>query len=204
MGTDAENLFQYGSRRIRIPNINRSSKREAQREATVFRTDGVCEIQMNHGKVALVNREDFDKVSICTWHTSRRGENWYAFSSGRNDEDNKNVIIRMHRLILDLPDDVHVDHINGDGCDNRRCNMRRCTQLQNNRNSRHRRDGCSRFKGVERASAKWAARISVNRRYFRLGVFINEADAARAYDVAAREHFGEFARLNFPQEAGRA
>lgn len=98
----------------------------------------------------------------------------------------------MHREIVDAPE---VDHRNGDRVDNRRANLRAATHLQNCQNARPK--GQSRFKGVSRYRERWHARIKVPGRRIDLGSFHDEESAARAYDVAAREHFGEFARLNF-------
>lgn len=106
--------------------------------------------------------------------------------------------VLMHRLILLAPDTTLVDHINGDPLDNRRENLRYATQSQQNAN-RHRTFGASRFKGVyrRRDGLKWCAQCRVpggKQRY--LGSFDSEEDAARAYNAAATELFGEYARLN--------
>jgi hypothetical protein len=108
----------------------------------------------------------------------------------------------MHREILGITDSkVKVYHYNGDGLDNRRDNLRFCSTSQNNMNSTKRRDGpSSRYKGVcwHRRYKKFQADIKLRGRSKYLGMFVSELDAALAYDVAAREHFGEFACTNFP------
>ena len=88
----------------------------------------------------------------------------------------------------------------GDGLDNRRCNLRVCTRSQNNMNERPR-GGTSEFKGVswDNAISKWRPRIKHNGKQCYLGIFTDEIDAALAYDEAARIYFGPFARANFPQ-----
>jgi hypothetical protein len=94
-----------------------------------------------------------------------------------------------------------VDHKNGDKLDNRRENLRICTIAENIRNSKTstKKGKTSRYKGVYWVGRikKWVARIHVDRKGLHVGVFTDEAEAARAYDVAARQHFGEFARTNF-------
>lgn len=113
----------------------------------------------------------------------------------------------MHRLILGLAPGQVGDHRNGNGLDNRRENLRMATYSQNNQNARPSSKKASPFKGVSircnrfggRYKARpWAAEIHVDGRKIGLGSFPDEVSAAKAYDVAAREHFGEFAKLNFP------
>jgi len=108
----------------------------------------------------------------------------------------------VHRVILGLSvnDGLEADHINHNGLDNRRCNLRVCTRQQNQMNKRAMR-GSSKFKGVfwHSHAKKWGACITLQGRNKYIGVFISEIDAARAYDRYAAEHFGEFAYLNFPQ-----
>lgn len=107
--------------------------------------------------------------------------------------------VAFHRLILSAPDDMHVDHINGDGLDNRRCNLRLVTRSQNLANQRRvRANKSSRFKGVSwsRTHAKWVASICVDNKQTILGRFDDEVVAAVRYNAAAVQSFGEFAFLN--------
>ncbi|MDI9433494.1 MAG: hypothetical protein QM570_17405 [Planctomycetota bacterium] len=89
------------------------------------------------------------------------------------------------------------------GLDNRRCNLRICTQLQNSQNSRRRRPGKSRFRGVFPRGDKWQAAVQHNGKPMYLGLFDEEVEAARARDRKAFELAGEFAVLNFPDEMPR-
>lgn len=112
---------------------------------------------------------------------------------------------RVHRIAWFLTygvwPDQPIDHINGDMTDNRLCNLRLTTQQKNQHNRKGRSDVSSPFKGVGWHLGKWRAFIVLpdgTTKY--LGRFAKEEDAARAYDAAASKHFGEFARLNFPEQ----
>lgn len=105
----------------------------------------------------------------------------------------------MHNEILSVAKGRRVDHRDGDGLNNQRCNLRAATNIQNQHNSRKHKNGVtSRFKGVSRAQKRdaWVARITIDGKIKYLGYFKDDCDAARAYDKAAIEHFGEFAKVN--------
>lgn len=157
-------------------------------------------IELTKGQVAMVDDECYERLSAMTWSASPSRGTYYARHTARINQ--RNVTVRMHRLILNAPENMQVDHINGNGLDNRRCNLRLCTQAENMRNKRKRSKNKSGFKGVcwHRKIKKWQAAILGNgeRRY--LGYFVDPADAARAYDKAATELHGAFALLNFPRE----
>jgi hypothetical protein len=107
----------------------------------------------------------------------------------------------MHREIMRPPDGFVVDHIDGNSTNNRRRNLRTCTRRQNLYNSRPRR-GKSKYKGVryEKRTKRWVAEITHRGRKYHLGSFKNEVEAAKAYDRKARQLFGPYARLNFPED----
>ena len=135
---------------------------------------------------------------------------WYRFPTpGRTDyvvghgrrADGSKETVRLHRMVVGAKPGELVDHINGDGLDNRLENLRICNAQENSRNTKGWRKSSSTFKGVSlhRASGgKWRALIGVGGKSIYLGIFNSEEEAARAYDEAARHHFGEFANLNFP------
>jgi hypothetical protein len=105
--------------------------------------------------------------------------------------------VAMHRMLMSPPRGMLVDHIDGNGLNNCRSNLRLCTRKQNRRNTRPQHKS-SRFLGVIRRGYRYLAKITHNGRTQHLGTFTNEIEAARARDRKARELFGEFAWLNFP------
>lgn len=141
------------------------------------------EIQLTKGKAAIVDDSDFARVSALSWQFSGKCA---VHSTTRHMFSRK---VMMHRFVLDAPHGIEVDHINGDKLDNRRANLRLCTDSQNRMNVERFKSNKSGFKGVHRAKNKWRAEIN--------GYFDAAEDAARAYDRAALELFGEFARTNF-------
>lgn len=153
-------------------------------------------IPLTKGAVALVDDEDFDHLSRHSWHLTAQG---YA---GRTSQVGKvKSWLLMHRVVAKAPAGMHVDHANGNKLDNRQSNLRCCTPAQNQAN-RSVQSG-RRYKGViyqKQIAPKVRAEINVNGQARHLGCFASAEDAARAYDRAAREQWGEFARLNFPDE----
>ena len=146
-------------------------------------------IEIESGLFVPVDEADFEILSRYTWRLAPWGRYALRRSSG--------VTTLMHRAILGVTRGIFVDHINGDGLDNRRSNLRIATVTQNCQNRRRRSDARSRFKGLLFKGGRWIASIKVNKVYHYLGIFTSEEAAARAYDAAAQRHFGTFARLNF-------
>lgn len=158
---------------------------------------------LSRGQSAIVDDCDFDRVSTFKWYAKwdAKGRRYYAARNAWVGP--KRTTIKLHHTILDAPQGLVVDHINGDGLDNRRANLRSCSQLQNMANQGPRKS-LSGFKGVhfDKRSKKWSAAIGINGRRLHIGTFKNPEDAARAYDASALLHCGEFARLNFPNKSG--
>lgn len=162
------------------------------------REDRVIEISLTKGKIALVDKADLEKVLCWKWHVcSHGGERWYAYTTIRLSPY-KSTTLRMHRVILEPPTKMNIDHINHDGLDNRRCNLRCVTYSQNNVNRIKKAKATSRFKGVrlDKRDGKWQARLGINGKQICLGNFSEEIDAAHAYNKAAHKQWGEFALLN--------
>jgi len=161
-------------------------------------TDNVREIPLTQGLVALVDAEDIDRVVQHTWCASFQHGKWYALGTVNGK------LVYLHRFILRLgPGDPEVDHINDNGLDCRKENMRPATRSENSMNKRKWAGNySSKYKGVtwDKARRRWIAQIGIYGKHKFLGRFVNEEDAARAYDRAAIEAYGEFAVLNFPRE----
>ncbi len=152
------------------------------------------QIPLTQGKFALVNDEDFALVSQWKWSASLNDGRWYARRGPTADNPHK----YLHRFITQAPRGSLVDHISGDGLDNRRSNLRLCTQSQNLANMRLPRKNTSGFKGVsyQPERKKWAAKVTIARKQIALGRFETKEEAARVYNAKALELFGPFARLN--------
>lgn len=156
-------------------------------------------VPLTRGLCALVDEEDYEMVSAYRWIANTPIKSTRTYAIGQNYDE----IVPMHRLILNAPKGVHVDHINLNGLDNRRQNLRPCSPSQNHANQ-VKSHGTSRFKGVSRNGRRWEASIVKDYRKHALGFYDNEEDAAKAYDEAARRLHGEFARMNFPMPGERA
>lgn len=159
-------------------------------------------IKLTQNKVALVDDEDFEMISNLTWHAIKTSYNFYAVNGIRLGEDKKQVRqIFMHRLIMNCPDGMVVDHINGNGLDNRKENLRICTTSQNLMNRGKSLVNTSGYKGVYRSSNKnslnkWRARIILNKKSINLGYYETREMAAIAYNEGALKYHKEFANLN--------
>lgn len=155
------------------------------------------QVQLSRGLVALVDDQDLARVTALG--------KWYADPSGRTFYARKNVwqggrcvAVRMHRFLTGWD---KVDHINGDGLDNRRSNLRPATASTNAMNRQRPRRRCATgYKGVYSNRWGWYAVITFEGRRTHLGSFKDPVEAAHAYDRAARELFGAFARPNFPED----
>lgn len=147
---------------------------------------GIC--YLYDGSECLFDKEDFDKIKDLTWGSDGNG---YAFA---RTGDRKDIIrIKMHRLIMDAPDGLDVDHINHNTLDNRKCNLRICTRSQNNTNKIKRHNNTSGVIGVSLyRNSKWRADISINKKQVCLGYFANKDDAIRARLNAEAKYYREY------------
>ena len=150
------------------------------------------EIELSKGKVTIVDDDDFDALSKFEWYCSHN----YAV---RDDWNGGNRIgIRMHRVIMNCPKGMVVDHINNNPLDNRKVNLRICTQSENMKNMKVHVNNKSGYRGVSysKERKKFCAYISVENKTKGLGRFDTAKEAAEAYNKAAIEHYGEFANVN--------
>lgn len=156
---------------------------EAQRIAT---------IPLTQGFEAVIDANDFRKIVGFAWRTKRNRRTNYAISDTRGKR------VYMHRLVLGCNEPV--DHIDNNGLNNRRSNLRVLSNGDNIRRKRPNLKGSSEFKGVSwyKRTSKWQVTIKVSGKSIAVGHFMDEIDAARAYDQAARVYFGEHAYQNFP------
>jgi hypothetical protein len=161
-------------------------------------------IEIGDGYTVLIDSEDAELVAGFNWRPLRLDNDKVYAHAWRGE-----LHILMHRLILGPRDDQLVDHANGNGLDNRKNNLRAATHSQNHANTkkqtpRRKAAYTSQFKGVywDAARGKWSAQIAASEGRGRrsLGRFTTELDAAHAYDTAAFELWGEFARLNFERD----
>jgi hypothetical protein len=157
-------------------------------------------IPVGQGKYAIVDADDYDRLSKYKWQLHSNGRTHYAFRYSSTSGGKKRQRLWMHNQIIDIPEGSVCDHINHNGLNNRKPNLRSATSSQNSCNRRNSRQTTSRYRGVSRAetSNKWVAQINANGRRIHLGVFDDEVDAAKVYDAAAKKYHGEFAVLNFP------
>jgi hypothetical protein len=159
------------------------------------------EILLTQGRVALVDDADYEWLMQWRWRASQDGNCFYAIAS--TIVNGKKTNIKMHRLIAGAQKGEITDHRDGDGLNNTRTNLRTVTSAQNCHNRQKNPAKKHPYKGIKskRGRAGYEAYITVNHKHMYVGYGATPEDAARAYDRAALAHFGEFARLNFPQES---
>lgn len=150
------------------------------------------EMPLTQGKTTLVDVEDFEYLNQYKWYCSFSGKKYYVKRAINNK------YIYMHRQIMNPPVNMQIDHINGNSLDNRKNNLRICTNAQNTKNRKASKNNTSGYKRVhwDKHTNKWIAGITINRKTKYLGCFNVKEDAAKAYNEAAIKHYKEFAVLN--------
>jgi hypothetical protein len=157
---------------------------------------GTQVIALTKGFFALVDSEDFERLNAVKWHATI-GPSGNVYPARSLWKDGRRTRARMHEDILLVPPGLFCDHIDCNGLNNRRNNLRAATRAQNGQN----RCGWAASglpKGVSAHHTRFRAGIRVNKKRLHLGVFETIHEAAAAYDEAAKKYFGEFARLNLP------
>jgi hypothetical protein len=155
-------------------------------------------IELNKGRVAIVDDEDFEYLAQWRWHVIKKGEIYYARRSVCPKPGKKRGIYMHMAILRGGPEGQMVDHKNTDGLDNRRCNLRFATKAQNMRNRGKQKNNSTGFKGVSigRQIGTFRACIKVDKKYISLGQFKTAEEAHAAYCAAAKELHGDFARFN--------
>lgn len=153
-------------------------------------------IMLTKGYHTIVDDEDYEALNKHKWWAEVGRATVYAVRQVPTPT-NRIYTVKMHRQLLDAPKGMNVDHKNGNGLDNRKCNLRLCTDQQNNWNARIRKDNKSGLKGVSwhKNSKKWRTQIRWNDKKVTLGYFTDKLEAKKAYDLKAKQLFGEFACL---------
>lgn len=151
------------------------------------------QITLSKGKVALVDDEDYERLSSNKWYCSAYG---YAVRTERASE--KRITHWMHREVLECPQGMEVDHINGNKLDNRKVNLRICSRKENCKNVSKSKINSSGYKGVSfhKQRNKFRAYITIENKQKWLGYYETALEAAIAYNSAALEYYKEFAKLN--------
>lgn len=153
-------------------------------------------IQLNRGMVALVYDVDYERVNKNKWTARYTNGVWYVVRMRKISESDHSKVAYLHREIMGCPDGKLVDHINGDGLDNRRCNLRVCTNAENSRNRiRLSRKNTSGHTGVfvNPANGRFHAYIKFNGKKKHIGCFGSIEDAILARKLEAKKLFGDFA-----------
>ncbi len=156
-----------------------------------------CRIPLTMGKFAIVDPDDFFELSRHKWQVKGDAKLYATRAAPR--EKGKLRHILMHREILNVPAGMVVDHINHNGLDNRKANLRPATFAQNAWSARRRRPSGYRGVSFDKRRRLWRATISYCGKSKHLGHFKDKVKAAKAYDKAARKYHGDFATLNFPE-----
>jgi hypothetical protein len=151
------------------------------------------EIELSQGKVAIVDDEDYDKlIAMGKWYAKRDGQRWYATRNTENSKIVTRKTVRMHRIILDVTNGMEVDHINGNGLDNRKTNIRICTRRQNMWNRNVYRNSYLGIRGVRSNKKGFIARITINGILKYLGTFNTPEEAHSMYIAESKKLRGEF------------
>lgn len=165
------------------------------------RDDAMRSIELTQGRTVLVDDADFEYLNQWKWRfvADKRNPQYTGYALRNTMINGKETTVRMHRDITGVSKSHQVDHVNGNGLDNTRANLRICVGSQNQANRGKQKNCKSGFKGVSwnKSKRKWVSFIQVLGKHIYLGGFDCKINAARVYDEKAKEVFGGFARTNF-------
>ena len=159
------------------------------------------EVPLTKGYVAIVDEEDYERVCQYKWTALVSRHTVYAYRADRSTGERRTLY--LHRFLLNPPEDMEVDHIDRDGLNNTRSNLRLATRRENMINRGMSPRNVSGYRGVSWAARdrRWLAQICVEGKTIHLGSFRDPAEAAKVYDEAAKEYHGLWAQLNFSSES---
>jgi hypothetical protein len=155
------------------------------------------QILLTQGKVALIDDDDFEYINQWKWRVAKCHNG--AIYACRGTYNPNFSMILMHRVIMQTPGSLVVDHIDHNGLNNQKTNLRNCTDSENRCHSYRKSNNKTGFKGISwnQKNKRWYVEISVNHQRIYIGCFRVCADAVSAYDEAAKKYHGEFAQTNF-------
>ena len=161
-------------------------------------------IPLTQGKFALVDDEDFEYLNQFKWFAQKDKLDFYACRQIKVEKGKqRQTKVSMSRDIMKPSKGMQVDHIDGNGLNNQRTNLRICTNAENTKNKEKHKKSKSGFKGVQhnpkKCKKQWEVYIRCNYKSIYVGSYLSREEAAHAYDEAAKKYFGEFACLNFPE-----
>jgi len=152
-------------------------------------------IKLTQNKYALVDDEDYEFLSRWKWCAHKGGRTYYAKSTQYSD--GKKRTLYMHRLIMIPAPGQEIDHIDRNGLNNQKANLRVCTHKENSVNRIYRNK--TGYRGIKKHGNRWEARISFHKKRYYLGIYHTPEEAAHVYSIAAKKYYGEFACLNKPE-----
>jgi hypothetical protein len=153
-------------------------------------------IKLTQNKIALVDDENFENLSKFKWF-ARKDKNTFYAGRTPSRKSGKRTMVQMHTQIMETPKGMEVDHIDSNGLNNQRSNLRICTRKENVHNATKRTDNTSGYKGVSfyKLNKKWGANISCDGEHTFLGLFATKEEAYEAYVGACVKFHREFARI---------
>ena len=159
---------------------------------------GYRRIYLGEGEYTKVDADIFYRLGGLRWQIKGNGKRWYVVRF-KKVRPGLTTLENLHRVIIKARKGRVVDHLNCDPLDNCRMNLRQATQSQNHQNVLKKKNTSSKYIGVSfrKEIKKWGAYTSHKGKKKHLGYFLNEIDAARAYDKAVKKYFGPYARVNF-------